>query len=108
MSIKITDYRPYERKALKAFFTATLANGMVVHGLKLFAKEGGNRWIGLPSEKFTDKNGVEGFRPIVEFSNREACDSFRDAVLNAIDALKPKASQSRPAKAQIPDDEIPF
>jgi len=84
MSIKITNHRPYRKGALSAFFTVTFPSGLVIHEVKLFEKEG-RRWIGLPSRRFTDKEGSTGYAPIMEFTNREACESFRDAVLRAID-----------------------
>ena len=90
--VKITNYRPYEKGSLRAFFTATLASGLVIHGLRLFAKDAGNRWIGLPSEKFIDKNGAEGYRPIVEFTSRKTCEDFRKAMLEAIDGLHQSAT----------------
>ena len=101
-SIKITNYRAYDRgKALKGFFTVTLESGLIIHGVKLFVKDGGYRWIGMPSEKFNDRNtGAEGFRPIVEFASREASDRFRDAVLSAVDA-----QVKAPPTPKAPDDD---
>ena len=113
-SITITNYKPYQKGALAAFFTVTLPSGLLIHNCKLFSKESGNRWVGLPQEKFTDRNGVEGYRPIVSFSSREACDGFRDAVLRAIDGMsgvaKTAQRASGPPKAEIPidDSDIPF
>lgn len=112
--MKITHYRPFEKGSLRAFFSIVLPSGLTIHNCKLFAKAEGNRWVGLPSEKFTDRNGVESYRPIVEFNSREACDGFRDAVLRAIDGMSGSAKTAqrssgtpKPA-AEIDDSDIPF
>ena len=115
-SITITNYKSYQKGALAAFFSVTMPSGLVAHECKLFTKDG-RRWIGLPSREFVGRDGTKSYKPILEFTNRETCDSFRDAVLAAIDgmsgaqrqAAKP-ASQSGVARAQIPadDSDIPF
>jgi len=99
--MKITNYRLHEKGSLRAFFSVTLPSGMILHKCKLFSKPEGNRWIGLPSERFTDKNGQTGYADIVEFTSREACDRFRDEVLAALDKMRPAG----PPKAQIPPDD---
>lgn len=115
-SITITNYKPYQKGALAAFFSVTMPSGLVAHECKLFTKDG-RRWIGLPSREFVGRDGNKSYKPILEFTNREACEKFRDVVLDAIDgmsgaqkqATRP-ASQSSVSRAQIPadDSDIPF
>lgn len=117
MSIAITNFRAYEKGSLRGFFDVTLPSGMILRGCKLFQKETGSRWIGLPSEKFTDRNGADGFRAVVEFTDCTTADKFRVEVLDAIDAMagqrKHGARQARPTQARSdnPDDsdfQFPF
>jgi hypothetical protein len=50
----------------------------------------------MPSEKFTDRQGKEGYRKIIEFTDRAALDAFRDACLDAIDGVRAPSSESSP------------
>jgi DNA-binding cell septation regulator SpoVG len=113
--ITVTNYKAHQKGSLAAFFSVILPSGFIVHECKLFQKEG-RRWIGLPSRPFTGKDGTRAYAPILEFTNREACERFRETVLDAIDAisgeqkpavLAPAAGQCR---MQIPpdDSDIPF
>jgi DNA-binding cell septation regulator SpoVG len=114
--VKITNFKPYQRGSLSAFFSVMLPSGLVAHECKLFEKEG-RRWIGLPSRPFTGKDGNTGYAPILEFVSRDTAERFRESVLRAIDGMtgdqKP-AVKPAPAvgscRAQItPDDsDIPF
>lgn len=90
--ITISDFKAFEKNTLRGFFTATLEDGLIIHNLSLHEKNGG-RWIGMPSEKFTDREGRAGYKKLVEFTDRAALDAFRDACLDAIDALGQQASQ---------------
>jgi hypothetical protein len=104
---EIRNFRPFEKGSLKAFFTVELSSGLRLNSCKLFAKEDGSRWIGWPSERIKDRNGVEGFRPVVEFRDREASDRFRDEILHALDEQH-LATKSRPARqAGVPKAQIP-
>ena len=98
----ITNYKPYQKGSLSAFFSVTLPSGLIVHECKLFQKES-NRWIGLPSRAFTGKDGGTAYAPIIEFSTRHAADEFRETVLTEIDEMavtqKPATPATRPAAA---------
>lgn len=101
--MKISDYKPFQRGALCAFFTVELPSGMLVHEVKLFSKEG-RRWVGLPSREFVGRDGTKSYAPVLEFTNREASDRFREGILRAIDEQR-LATQPAPAKAQIPSND---
>jgi DNA-binding cell septation regulator SpoVG len=94
--VTISDFKSFEKNTLRGFFTATLADGMIIHNLSLHEKNGG-RWIGMVSEKFTDREGKVGYKKLIEFTDRAALDVFRDACLDAIDGMKAASSQSSPA-----------
>lgn len=116
--ITISEFRAVEKNTLRGFFTATLAGGLIIHNLSLHERNDG-RWIGMPSEKFTDREGKTGYKKLIEFTDRAALDAFRDACLKGIDGLnvsdqsspasqtdtpnpwnaQPMAQQSRPAQA---------
>ena len=116
--VTISDFKSFQKNTLRGFFTATLADGLIIHNLSLHEKNGG-RWIGMVSEKFTDREGKVGYKKLIEFTDRAALDVFRDACLDAIDVMKAASSQSSPApqtdapskraeRPEISDDDIPF
>jgi len=55
-AIEITNFRPFQKGSLQAFFSMVLPSGLIVNEVRLFEKNGG-RWLGMPSRKFTDKSG---------------------------------------------------
>ncbi len=116
---RIFDFKLFQKNTLKAFFSVELPSGLIIHGCTLHEKNGA-RWIGLPSRKF-EKDGKEGYAPIIEFRDRACLDKFRDAILEAIDAQKPaadaNAGRQTPSApdpppnahgATIRDEDIPF
>ena len=82
--ILISGFRPHQKNSLKAFFTATLPSGMVLHNLTLHEREG-VRWIGLPAQSYVDEQGQRQFTRIIEFATRASADKFRDEILAALD-----------------------
>jgi hypothetical protein len=81
----ISDWRPFVKNTLVAFFTITTPAGMVIHGCTLHRKDSA-RWVGMPAQKFAKEDGSTSFTPVIEFANRATADRFRDSVLLAIDA----------------------
>jgi hypothetical protein len=84
---KVTDWKPFEKGALKGFFTVHLPSGMIIHNCGLFEKNG-SRWIALPAKKFTSTSGKVTWQPIVEIPDRAAVERFRMKVLAALDATE--------------------
>lgn len=82
--IEISKWNPRITKTLRGFFTATLPSGMVLHNLMLHEK-GEARWISFPAREFVDSQKNRQFSPIIEFTNKQVADRFRDAVLAALD-----------------------
>jgi hypothetical protein len=83
-TVKISDWKPFEKNTLRAFFTATLPSGMVLHKLTLHERSGG-RWIGLPAERYTRTDGTVAYARLIEFSTRQSANRFRDQILRAIE-----------------------
>jgi DNA-binding cell septation regulator SpoVG len=84
---QVTNWKPYTKNTLRGFFTVTLPSGLVIHNCTLHQKQD-SRWVGMPSQKFTKEDGTTSYTPVIEFTNREASDRFRDAVLEALDRLQ--------------------
>jgi DNA-binding cell septation regulator SpoVG len=82
--MRVRDWKPSQKNSLCGFFTLILPSGLIIHDVMLFEKNG-SRWINLPSRKFIDKQGKEGFKPILEFIGRTVSENFRDQVLKALD-----------------------
>lgn len=82
--ILISDWKPFVKNTLRGFFTVTLPSGLIIHKCSLHEKSG-VRWIGLPAEKFTKKDGTVSYANLLEFSSRGVSEKFRDAVLEAFD-----------------------
>jgi DNA-binding cell septation regulator SpoVG len=81
----ISDWKPFQKNALRGFFSVHLPSGMVVHDCGLFEKNG-SRWVALPSKKFTSTSGKVSWSPIVEIPDRQDMDRFRILILAALDA----------------------
>jgi hypothetical protein len=83
----ISNWKTFTKNTLRGFFTITLPSGMTIHNCSLHEKNG-QRWIGLPTEKYTKKDGTIGYVQLVEFTSREIADSFRTQVLRALDGRR--------------------
>ncbi|MGC1416881.1 MAG: hypothetical protein WA817_16465 [Candidatus Acidiferrum sp.] len=83
--VKISDWKAFQKGALKGFFTVHLPSGMVIHHCGLFEKNGA-RWIALPAKKYTSASGKVSWNPIVEIPDHNAMDRFRRQVILALEA----------------------
>ena len=82
---QISNWKPFAKNTLQAFFDVTTPSGIVIHGLTLHQKNAA-RWVGMPGRAYTKEDGTTSYTPVIEFASREAGDKFRDQVLQAIDA----------------------
>jgi hypothetical protein len=82
--IVITDWRPHQKNSLRAFFSATLPSGLILHDLMLHEKDK-VRWVGFPGREWVNQSGEKQYARFVEFTSRAVADRFRDALLAAID-----------------------
>ena len=83
-SITIAGWKPLSKNTLRGFFSATLSSGMVIHNLALHEK-GEARWIGLPSREWSNDAGEKQYAKLIEFTDRQTANRFRDQVLEALD-----------------------
>jgi DNA-binding cell septation regulator SpoVG len=82
VNLGIRNFTPYKKNILLGFLDVVTPDGLVVYGLSVHQRDR-NRWLGMPSRPF-QKNGTTGYTAVVEFISREACDKFRDKVLEAL------------------------
>ncbi len=85
--ITVTNWKLYERGALKGFFSLILHPGIALNGCKLFEK-GTDRGVGWPGQTYKKKNGSNGFAPILEFTSSELERAFQAAALAALDRFR--------------------
>lgn len=83
----ISDWKPFQKNTLRGSFTLTLNSGLVVHKCTVHIKNG-SRWIGLPAEKYTKRDGSVGYSNTLEFTDRKIADNFSAQVVRLLDAGK--------------------
>jgi DNA-binding cell septation regulator SpoVG len=98
---KITRWSPHRNAAgtMLGFLSIALPSGLIINDAKLMIGSAGKRWIGMPSIKQVDKDGMprldakgrQAWSPIIEFANSEARDRFNDLVLDALRRQHPEA-----------------
>lgn len=69
----------------KAFADVVIDNSVVIHGVRLCEKDG-SRYISMPFEKWTDKNGEEKRRDVAHPISSMARSQIQTAVSEAFDA----------------------
>jgi len=66
-------------------------------------EKGGERWLGMPSKQYTDKDGTEKWAPIVKFPDKTIWSRFQAATLKALDAhLKASPPADYSGSADLP------
>jgi hypothetical protein len=83
-SPKATDWKPFQKGCMVGSFTLHLPSGLVIRDIAVFQK-GQSRFIGMPRQLFTNKEGLKDFKRIIEFRDRKTEDAFRDMALKALD-----------------------
>ena len=71
-------------KPTKAFADVVIDNSVVIHGVRMVEKDG-SRYILMPYEKWTDKNGEEKRRDVAHPISSSARKQVQDAVIGAYD-----------------------
>jgi hypothetical protein len=82
--IRISDWIPYNKGTLRAFFSLTLPSGLVIRRVMLH-EQGAARWVQTPSREWLDTQGKKGYAPLIEFTSRDVSDRFKEQVLHAVD-----------------------
>ena len=83
--MQIKDWRPHRKNTLQGFFTATLANGLILHDL-IWHVKGDREWIGFPSREWEGRDGTAKFTPLIEFTDHETGDKFSAQAIAALKA----------------------
>jgi DNA-binding cell septation regulator SpoVG len=104
--VTINKWRSFRNEAgtIRAFFSATLPSGLIVHKLKLMVGPAGKRWVALPSEREVDGDGrvkqnINGkvvWSPLLEFTDRSTRDKFQSAILGAVRLAHPEEFEDEP------------
>jgi DNA-binding cell septation regulator SpoVG len=84
----VSNWKSFEKGMLRGFFRLTLPSGLIINDCMLHAK-GAARWIGLPAQRSTGKDGKDCFKPVLEFTDRTVADKLRDQVLKPLDGNRP-------------------
>jgi hypothetical protein len=98
---RILGWRPYRNPAgtIRGYIDVQLLSGLIINGCKLMLGPNGKRWLAMPSEKATNKDGPPKLnsagkqvwaRP-VEFVDKATGDKFRDQVIEALRREHPGA-----------------
>lgn len=83
--VRISDWKAIQKNTLRGFYTVELPSGMVIHKCSLHEKNG-QRWIGLPTEKYSKRDGTTAYSILIEFTSRQVEGNFRRQVLLALEA----------------------
>jgi DNA-binding cell septation regulator SpoVG len=81
-----SNWKPFQKGAMRGSFSVRLPSGLIIRDIALFEK-GASRWIAMPRQRFTNKEGQESFAPIIEFRDSKTADAFRHQAVEALDAL---------------------
>lgn len=82
IKVEIGQYKPYDKGALKGFFTLVIAP----HGQKLldcrYFESNGKRWWTFPQKEITKEGATKKeFIPLVSFIDKGYAESLKEAVL---------------------------
>ena len=80
----VSDWKEVVKNTLRGFCSITMPSGLILRNCSLHEKEG-SRWIGLPAQQFKKDDGTSCYKPIVEFTNKQARDRFNEAAFRAVD-----------------------
>lgn len=97
-AVVLIDWTPRSGRTLRGFASVRVGRGMILRDLSVHVGDG-KRWVGMPGKPIVgrdgsvhrDAAGKVKYTPIVEWTDREAADRFRHAVLAAVEAEHPEA-----------------
>jgi hypothetical protein len=99
--VRLKEWKPMERNALRGFATVEFASGLVINDVSVLVTDG-KPWASPPSkpmlnrdgQALKDKNGKIRYQPIIEFANKAARDRWSDAVVGVVQRAHPEALSS--------------
>lgn len=77
------------------------------HRVTIFEK-GAQRWMSLPSEKYTNDAGEVKYKPLGSFDSPEILERFRGQIMKEIDKYLEKNPDLKPEDVVKETDELPF
>jgi hypothetical protein len=92
--------------SLKGFATFKLPSGMIVHDCAFHQREGGQRWLAMPSRTYTREDGSTAWQPVIDFVNSATSQRFQKLAKDALDLyfkLHPPSVEADPTV--ITDDD---
>lgn len=97
-SIKILDWRPLTKGALRGFAKIELPSGMLIADVTILSGNNGP-WASPPSKPqvgrdgavIKDAAGKARYTPIIEFASKDVRDRWSNAVIEALRAAHPGA-----------------
>lgn len=106
-SIKIVKFKEYQKGSLVGFVDMELVKvGMVIHGASWF-NSNGKQWFNMPSEKYTNSNGEEKYRPHLSFPDKEVYYAFQRAATDAMAEYMRENQPAQPAPAPVQQQAAP-
>jgi hypothetical protein len=89
---EIRDWRPRQNGTLQAFFSLTMASGLIIRGCS-FHRKNDRSWVNLPSREYT-LQGLRKFEAIITFADRATEDQFQRHARDAVNQYLKKATQN--------------
>ncbi len=75
--------------------------------VKIFEK-GANRWLGLPSKEFINKDGEKKYVELVEFDDDNTRNRFKAQIMGAVDKFLAENPDMKPEDVIKEDEDLPF
>lgn len=96
--LKLVAWRPMVKNTLRGFASIEFPFGLRIQDITVHVKNG-KAWIGMPGKAQLDQDGTVRrddsgkvkYVQVLEWSNRERADQFRDKVLALVTELYPDA-----------------
>ena len=111
--LECTRFKAHEVKCLRGFADIYVPQwGIEIPGFTLYVKDG-QRWVNLPGQEYTDREGNKKHRPIFFFRDKENWEPFKLQVRDAIDKwckenAQPEIEKPAPRDFYEKEDELPF
>lgn len=114
--IECTRFKAFQKGYLQGFADISIPKwGVEIQGLSLYMKDG-RRWVNLPGNEYTNKEGEKKYAPFLRFTEKDHYIAFVEAAKAAIDKWCSENQQPEPEPAQPvssgftsePDEGLPF
>ncbi len=101
MPVTLLTWRSITRNTLRGFASVRLGAALKIHDIAVHRHSEGRAWAALPSKPVLMQdgsvkrgdNGKPVYAPILEWADRAASDRFSEAVIAAIEAGNPGATE---------------